>query len=107
MAITRTFLHGSISGYINHKCRCRRCKAAWAEYMMARARAAGRQPRGGGAYYPDKTEVVRLRTTVLGRRLLEAAAQREGRAPDDVMERLLRQGAAGLRFDESTGTLVA
>lgn len=25
--------HGTYTGYLNHKCRCRHCKAAWAEYQ--------------------------------------------------------------------------
>ncbi len=28
--------HGTSGGYTNHKCRCRRCRDAWAEYYAAR-----------------------------------------------------------------------
>ena len=108
MALKRPFLHGTTSSYTNHKCRCARCRAAWADYIRNRARAAGRKPLNGDAYYTDRTKrTITIRPTTLGLRLLQAVQDRHKRNADDIFEQLLRKGAASLRFDESTGMLVA
>lgn len=39
----RTLKHGTVHGYMHHRCRCQRCKNAWATYVKKRRINARRE----------------------------------------------------------------
>ena len=89
--------HG-VTAYANGECRCRRCRAAWAEYM--RQRRESTRPPKPVPYYPDKQPAARrVRLTALGERILQSVVSREAKTADDVLEALLRGCGTHVQFD--------
>lgn len=104
--------HGIVERY-TRGCRCAKCRAAWANYMrdrrarLAPPRAAPEPkappaPKRDLTYYrgKDPKRPVTSTMTALGLGILDATRARTGRSVGDIFEKLLRDHAAQLVFDD-------
>ena len=95
--------HGTVSGYVWHKCRCDKCRTAWREYNQRRragktsylrTRNEVRVMRGRleRAVSNERTYVpLKTRISPLGARVLTCIQERTGLRRSEVLDALLRE----------------
>lgn len=94
LPVVRT--HG-VSAYAKNLCRCEACRLAWRTYI--RSRRAGVRRKG---LFRGRANGMRVSLTALGSNLARAAAIRERRTVDDIVEAALRCCASRLHFQGRT-----
>lgn len=86
--------HG-VTAYAKGKCRCADCKLAWRTYMRG---FRGGKRRSATGVFKGRASGLRVKMTALAVDIARAAAIREGRTIDDIMEAAVRSCAPRLRF---------
>lgn len=81
-------------------CRCAECRADWAGYIRKWKHEHGVcKPRGEDRFYGGPFEAQTVKLTALALRLLSGTEQRTGRPRHDIVEQLVREHIADVKFE--------
>lgn len=101
--------HGTTGRYQRRRCRCKKCRRAWADYVAKYRRSRGVKSRDEAVAVRDAKATRRLveravqaeedvnlpvTLTGLGGQILVEMQQRDGRKRGEILDDLLRQAAS-------------